>query len=755
MTVAAVPAKPLAPSIVPPMTMTYGAPGDGVILKPGAYDAVLKFEVVTRRLDLATLRAKPTLRVGETDVDFRPVFDNPRSLPNVAQALRKLPNLVTVREDVLEASELRDKGLAIRSSLTYQLRAGACDTPANRSQLAASGISCFVRRSASERAVAAGQPSSSRYIPDPAERAASLSQTSKMVEEMDARAKQRVADLRAQLTQPQRRAELAAAISEPQLGRLASMPDDDLIGALINMSQVRIEQTAFVPQLDDAQKPKIIKLSAQSKQAPPTAGTATGTPPKPDGDVSVTLALPTLDYLTGFTLGRDYEWRERIETSIDWCIIGCTETYYAEAYAGFGYGFGLRMPIRVQGDYTFTRKGGVEKATFTPKLTTFDGSQAEYEAMLGAGSDLVNGGQELVARFGARAGGGIRIPFYPEFRVDLDEDDGLGLDFTKGLKPPFQNGNFLPPLPGQPGPALVKVFDDFDLIGGRLNFGIAGAQIFPAIKAELFSDNLQLMLKDQISGAETVIGPKSPPINLAISEADKSSLFTLEKPLYNLGFELVPGINARFFIDIVVWGAEWDLPLWFPQLGIKLPKDGVNFGCHDLTVCKREVRVTPAGIDPIKDTKFNINAALVEWGDAFVKKWGGGCQPPDKVQQTCKANIYLHRVDAAIAAKKQADAKPGTTMIDLAPLLASYDKHARAEVLLTYTVRTADRIASRRGECLDDVCRNKIDMIVASLRKANLDYGVLYAGTDYGVAAKAIEDSTMQLASQAIALSKK
>lgn len=737
------------------MVMTYGAKATAVILKPGAYDAVLKSHVVTRTLDLKTLRAKPTLRIGETDVDFKPVFDNPRSLPNISQKLRAMPALVTVREDVLEASELRDLGLAMRSSLTYQLKPGACNILANRRKLSDAGISCFERKTDAQRASAFGAQFDPHYIADPAKRATTIKQNEQMVAEMDAKAKQRIAEFRGQLAQPNRRAQLAAAVSESELQRLGGLPDDALIGELINMSQVRLEQTAFVPRLDDAQKPKTITLSKLVEEKSPTSGKATGAPPEPDGDVSTSLALPPLNYLTGFTLGREYEWRKRIETSIDWCIIGCTETYYAEAYAGFGYGFGLRMPIRMEGNYAFTRKDGVETASFTPKITPFDGSLADYQGLLGPESKQLFNGQELVAEFGARAGGGIKIPFYPELRIDLDEDDGLGLNFTKGLQKPFENGNFTPPLPNQPGPTLVKVFDDFDLLGGRLNFGVAGAKIFPAIKAELVSEKLQFLLKDQITGQETLIQKSGDAINLAINSADKSSVFTLEKPLYNLGFELTPGMNARFFIDIVVWGANWDLPVWFPQLGIKLPKDGVDFGCHINTVCKREVRVTPTGINPVKETKTTISTDLINWGNNFLSKWSGGCLPPDGVQKTCKTSIFLWRVQATTAAKKKADEKPGTTMIDLQPLLASYDDKARAEVLLTYTLRTATNIKYKKQECLDDQCRVAIDALIATLSKPNLDYSIKYAGVDFGLAAKWIEDDSVLFANQMIAASKK
>ncbi|MFK9813564.1 hypothetical protein ACJEM2_25220, partial [Escherichia coli] len=89
---------------------------------------------------------------------------------------------------------------------------------------------------------------------------------------------------------------------------------------------------------------------------------------------------------------------------------------------------------------------------------------------------------ELVAQIGGHAGAGYDLPIIPDASVDIP----IGIDLTDYLTGDFAKGQIKAPAPGAPNPPkMEKIFDTLDLIGGAANFGVLGAQVFPAVKIEL------------------------------------------------------------------------------------------------------------------------------------------------------------------------------------------------------------------------------------------------------------------------------
>jgi hypothetical protein len=298
-------------------------------------------------------------------------------------------------------------------------------------------------------------------------------------------------------------------------------------------------------------------------------------------------------FLTGFTLGRQYEWSKRIEKTINWCWVGCSETYYAGARAGFSYGFGLRFPIVVNGKYLYENGSGGERAYLTATMTPVDGSPSQYAAS-GLASNQIFNGQELVAELQASAGYDYKLPFIGEDHHSLT----IGYNLADKLPAPYTHGQFRPPAPGTNAGEIPFVLTSVDLLAGYGNWGAAGILVHPAVKVGLHSDALKLVLHDSVANSDQPIvsGAKMP---LAIDAAQHNSRFSIGSPLYNLGFIVTPGVDAHAFIDISVWSNSWDFPVWFPAVAVTLPPGGIDFSCHAGTVCKRVyVYAAAASTDP-------------------------------------------------------------------------------------------------------------------------------------------------------------
>ena len=216
------------------------------------------------------------------------------------------------------------------------------------------------------------------------------------------------------------------------------------------------------------------------------------------------------------------------------------------------------------------------KSTFEPVL----GNPTNFASTNIDPTQIFNG-QELVAQVGADAGFSYNLPVVGSNNLGL----WVGFDFTQLLPPPLKGGSFTPPAPGGPGLPTNFVFNQIDLLGGLLNFGAVGGQVFPAIQISLVSNKLQFTVEDEISRHSTNVSSGQTVSLGTNSSGTHDSHFSFGAPVYNLAFQLTPGIEAVLFVDLAVWSDQWTFPVWLPQLGITIPSGGIDFGCHAGTTC--------------------------------------------------------------------------------------------------------------------------------------------------------------------------
>jgi hypothetical protein len=602
----------------PPSEAAVSTLPDTLTLRAGAHGDMMRTLPTLRQIPMSVLNGSSTVTIGNTRVDFKPMIQNPKALVNIAKKLRALPDQVEICADVLEAMEVK-QGLVVRSMMTYRILPGACRNEERRARLAGSGVGCFTRRSASQREAGFSSPRDPRFIKDPRARNTALIESRAQAAKIDADINASVADFRSQLGNPAQRAAIADEIGESEVARLQGLDDSALAGELANAAETKVEQIAFIPNADDAKKTfKPLGIDPGAIKQP--AG-----PPDIDYDIGNNV------FLTGFTLGRQYEWKQRVETTIKWCFVGCKKTYYAEVFAGFEYGFGLRFPIQFGGTYN-PKSDTPGRAQLTVKMAPINGSVEDYKAAGLADSQLF-GGKEIVAEVWAHAGASAKLPVVGVLGpVDLK----IGKDFTEGLPGGLVNGQFTPPTPGDPSSNIVveKIFDDFDLIGGRANFGVLGGKLLPAVKVTLSSKEMGLTLLDKVDNKAIPLTYDGQEETLGVDKSDgNASRFTVKDPYYNLTFNVTPGITARLFIDLAVWGNNWDWTVWFPQLAVDLPPGGKTFTCHDGTICSKDFRYNYAG----KQTAFE--GALNKWVTNFDPQWLPKCQ-----DDPCKLGIgFIHQ----------------------------------------------------------------------------------------------------------------
>lgn len=644
--------------ITPPPEVSTRAISNSVTLQSGAYSTMVKSLDVIRQLPLAQLRSNnPVLMLGNTRINMEPVLSNPRALFNVAQRIRLQPQLAEVIADDTQGDVVR-QGLILRSFMTYRIKPGVCNDPQRRSELGQSGVSCATYLSGQARAAAFANPQDTYYVADPAARAQAVADAESKSALLDAELNANVAHLRASLSDPATRAQLDTERGAGESVRLAALSDEQLKEELVNTGSTSVEQTAFVPNSD-----RIDTMSPTATAAKPPAAEQA----KPD--VDVTTPLNPHIFLTGFTLGRNYEWKERVEKEIGWCKVYC-KTYYAEAYVSFSYALGLRFPIRLEGTYQYHKSGTVETATVTPIFTPINGNAADY-ASTGLPDGLVYEGKEIVAQMKASAGAGYDLPGAPANSVDF----AVAKDFTEYLSDDFTNGQFAPPAPGAANlPKMNKVFDNIDLLGERANFGILAVRAFPAIKLELTSDSLTFNFRDTRNppGKRISSGEE---LNLLVQASNHSSQFTIGDPVYNASFLITPGIDARLSLNIAVWRNNWDWILWFPELEIKLPPNGADFGCHAETVCSRTYTFTPTSQSDTAGPEKQYPEGIEKWGYGFDGKWMSEC--PD---ETCRFGLRFVRQGTIYTAGHKYDANNNITLNDLGALFAQADKDAQGIV---------------------------------------------------------------------------
>ena len=614
------------PGDAQPRSMGQRTLPNSVILNGGTHAATMQRLHVMRQVPLASVRANPRMMLGEAHLDFTPMLNNPKALFNVAARLHTLPQHVQVQEETSEVSQI-DQGLIIHHVLSYRILPGKCADATARAQLEQAGVGCFSRGTPSQRVAEFGLPGSVRYISDPGKRQVAIAAYQRNSALQDADTTRKLAQLKQSLANPTQRAAIVQQVGQAEAARMSSLSDDQLKEEVINTATQRFEETAFVPNTQGNQYlhgAKDLRIAASNGEMmaaqqvmdnPSAAHSTAASYPRlmrivpttafhgTSGPQTTDLDLGTYIYLTGFTLAHDYEWSMGISTTINWCIVGCSDTYSVTVYAGFNYGFGLRFPIQTHLKYhNLTQPNNTATATLTATFAPINGSVTDFQSS-GLSSDLIFDGKELVAQVGANAGVNFNLPVIGSNGISFDPE----VDFTNMLPPPYTGGHFLPPAPGTHGIDTDYTFSQIDLLGGLLDFGVLGGRVSPAIKINLHSNKLEFTLNDEVLHRKTKFSATGQSINVGTDPANgNDSHFAFGNPVYNLGFTLTPGIDAQLFVDLAVWSQQWDWPVWFPQLAVDLPPGGVDFGCHSGTTCildfepERETKASSALMQKLK-----------------------------------------------------------------------------------------------------------------------------------------------------------
>ena len=619
---------------------------NSVILNGETHAANMQRLRVVRKYALSDLRTNSQVTLGQARLDFKPMLSNPKALFNVGERLQAVAQHVNVQENSSEVSEV-EQGLVIHHVLTYRVLPGKCSDPGARAQLVQAGIACFTRSSSSDRVAEFSTPGKPRYLADPQKRQAAIAAYQRNSALMDADATKHIAELRKALSDPAQHAAIAAQVGQAEASRMAGLTDDQLKEEMINQGVQRFEETMFVPKLEAGNyahtqhaltiAPNNGEMAAAQqllREGVPEHGASPSNYPKllkvvppaaphpsggsaPGGDKAADFDMGPYIFLTGFTVGHDYEWSWGVSVTINWCLVGCSSTYGVNLHAGFNYGFGLRFPIQTQFKYhTVVHANNSAEANLTATFKPIEGTVDDFFSA-GLSSDQMYDGKELVAQVGADAGFSVNLP-----GLGTSQNFSVGVDFTDLLPAPYTHGKFLPPAPGTHGIDTPFVFNGIDLLGGLLNFGVVGGQVSPAVNVNLHSNKLEFTLNDEILKRQTRLTSTGQTVSLGVHQdtGGNDSHFSIGNPVYNLGFTLTPGLAPSVFVDVAVWSNTWTWTVWFPQLAVDLPPHGIDFGCHAGTTCVMDFQpVYNASSGQVKDMSKEREVA-----DRTLT--GGGCQ---------------------------------------------------------------------------------------------------------------------------------
>jgi hypothetical protein len=589
---------------------------NSVTLRGESYDANIKRLRVLHAYTRADIQSRRTAVLGAASLDFTPILRDPRALANVAQRMRSVPQRIEIRADDLEASEV-DEGMVIHSKLSYRILPGGCADAGSAAQVTQAGANCIRHLSLNERVASFGRVGDPHYLADPQKRAAAVAAYQRTYSQSQAATAQHIADLRKMLANPQQSADILRQLGAPEVQRLRGLSDEQLADEIANAAVHTVEQVIFVPRQETpAQNPLIQKMhiatddrTASAVQLAMHGGAVSPEAMKVEENEPATkfhvlprlivggerqgvaketdIDLGTYIYLTGFTLGRDYEWSWGDSVTINWCVVGCSQTYSVNLYAGLQAGVGLRFPIQTQLTYhQEIQPNQTASATLTPTFKPINGSADQFSET-GLETDQLFGGQEIVAGAQADAGFNLNLPVVG----NQGNSDTEGVDLTSYLPAPLTGGHFTPPAPGGPALNPTIIAQDVDLLLGLLNFGVVGAQLLPALEVTIGSDKLQFALADELSNKQTIVTSSGKAIPVAVEKSGSfDSHFKFGNPVYRLTFTETPGLSLHLFVDLDIWSDSWDFIAWIPQLSITLPPNGVEFGCHAGTTCIRDFR---------------------------------------------------------------------------------------------------------------------------------------------------------------------
>lgn len=545
-----------------------------------------------RTIRVGTPEAPKTLKLGDFTLDVAKI--NAPDNPIVARFanLQKLGNLITVKPVETSIDELSN-GVLIKQTLKYDLRLGACRSAG--AQLAEAGVACGTASTLSQRIQAISNPADpDNYLADPTERSNAIAALTGSADELHTE----VRKTREYLATPA----AAAALGANELARLSALTDDALIAEVMDSGETEIAQGIFLPAMDRIEifkrlpvlglqpyniSPQALQAVLNYSQAQTAQNQASNSPTPSSAAQSAqapalapkSVIVGSDKFLAGFTLGKEYEWRWRIQKTVNWCIWGCKSTYFIEPYASLGFGLGLRFPIKTS--LLATRNDTGDALTVKPTITAFNGEEEDYLAT-GLERRKLFDGKELVAEYSYLAGIKYSLP-----RNQGNWSIGDAYDFTETLPRPFTNGQFRPPSPGRDLMTFQKVFTEVDLLGRQADYGIVSAALYPAVKVNLSSDELSMRLADVTPGGTSARRLSSGELYPVKINSQGNASVKIGQPKYNLSFKITPGLNYLLKVDLAVWSKRWTDTIWIPDLEIQLPPGGVDFGCHAGTICER------------------------------------------------------------------------------------------------------------------------------------------------------------------------
>ena len=642
--------------IPPPNAAAPRVPGSVIIGRRTLAEELPKFGV-KRTFSADQMRTATNVRLGEAKVDFKPLLTNDKLALNIAGNLRKMTDLADVRGEQTRAYQ-GDRGLIVQSIVRYELKPGACSTPASRGRLAQAGVACAMPTTDAQIEAEMANPKSPRFV-DGSARAGVIAKMRQQRAAERGKVMGHVKTMRTQMAATGQRGAMIAKLGAGELSRLEGLTDEQLANELANSGVTTVEQTMFIPAYDEIDAATAasgtytpLKMSLQTPvlaYLPKQAAT-------PDAFKPTSTPLKREVFLTGFTEGRTYRWNERIEKSINWCWVGCTETYFAEAWLGFNYGLGMRFPMEVTGTYNYE---GKDKASVKLNLKPINGAPADYLAS-GLPADKVFGGKEFVAEIGFDAGIKAKLPTFPTLGTPPINKT---LDLTTYMPSPVTGGQFLPPSPGNPTVGTPYVIRDIDFLFGYGNLGIVGAKIHPAVQLSLYSNKLSFEFEDKLANQGIKPVSSGETIPLMVGKDNQASAFRLGEPVYDFSFGITPGVTANLFLDLAVWSTSFDHTIMLPQLEVKFPPGGLQFGCHFGTVCNRSYSASPKGVfvgeepgpnyDPATP-EGQIGLALQGWRKTYDSKWVPQCK-----DDTCRFAIKLMSFGTALGTAKKMGANTG------------------------------------------------------------------------------------------------
>ena len=371
-----------------------------------------------------------------------------RSLRRKIQSIKGLNNLATLKSANSEVLEL-NKGLIIQSKLSYSLKPGACAT--YKSKLSRAGIQCGSKEDLKSSIASLSRRGSPNYISNTNKRRFAI----KNLENSQLEILKETKKARAALEDP----EVISTLGAATVKRLKKMSDEDLAVEVLNTADQVIEETVFIPKAESfknlrkvgtLQGNSLRNITKNLSKQKITKLPKYKIPKKIANPAPVDRSSTKEDiFLTGFTFGKQYEWRKKWTKSVKWCWTGCKRTYYVEPYATFGYGLGLRFPVKA--NLSFNSDG--TRAKVTPTFTPINANSGQYR-QTGMRQNQVFNGQELVAEMSARAGLTMKLPFVGRKCMSR----GYDRDLTDNLPAPFRNGHFTSPSPGRPLPTAAPVF---------------------------------------------------------------------------------------------------------------------------------------------------------------------------------------------------------------------------------------------------------------------------------------------------------